>query len=77
MALEVFSMDLKNNQITVREILSNPQAVALFHRELPALASSPMLRMSQSLTLESLLRLAKGNLPSQQIQRILKDLQEI
>lgn len=70
-------MDLKNNQITVREILSNPQAVALLHRELPNLANSPMLRMSQGLTLDSLLRLAKGKLPPQQVQRIMKELQEI
>ena len=36
-------MNLKNGQITVGEVLSNPNARALLQREYPALLNHPML----------------------------------
>ena len=45
-------MYLKNNQITVRELLSDPQARQLFQKEFPQWSHSPMLPMMQNMTLE-------------------------
>ena len=44
-------MNLKNGQITVGEVLSNPNARALLQREYPALINHPMLGMARGMTL--------------------------
>ena len=55
-------MDLKNYQVTVREILANPAAKAVIRRELPEVMNSPLLSFAQSMTLRQVLSLA-GNIP--------------
>ena len=59
-------MDLKNYQVTVREILTNPAAKAVIRRELPEVMNSPLLQV---------LSLA-GNIPQEKRDRILAALKE-
>lgn len=70
-------MYLKNNQITVRELLSDPQARQLFQREFPQWAHTPMLSMMQNMTLEGVLSLAKGHVPEQKINQVLSQLEQL
>lgn len=70
-------MDLKNNQITVRELLSNPQARRLLQSEFPMIVNSPLLQMAQNMTLQSVLYLAKGQIPQYKINQVLERLKEI
>ena len=53
-------MNLKNGQITVGEVLSNPNARALLQREYPALLNHPMLGMARGMTLNQVLVMARG-----------------
>ncbi len=68
-------MDLKNNQITVGEILANPQAKDLLKREFPEVANPFLLSLAHSMTLASILELAKGRYPQDRIDRVLTELQ--
>ena len=68
-------MDLKNYQVTVREILTNPAAKAVIRRELPEVMNSPLLSFAQSMTLRPVLSLA-GNIPQEKRDRILAALKE-
>ena len=68
-------MDLKNYQVTVREILATPAAKAVIRRELPEVMNSPLLSFAQSMTLRQVLSLA-GNIPQEKRDRILAALKE-
>lgn len=70
-------MDLRNNQITVREILANPKAKELLEREYPELLNNPMLGMFQNMTLENLLKYANGIVPQSKINQILDHLKTL
>jgi len=70
-------MDLKNNQITVREILENPKAKEIIRRNYPDVLNNPMLGMFQNTTLESLLKYASGIIPQNKINQILLELEKI
>ena len=69
------TLDLKNYQVTVREILTNPAAKAVIRRELPEVMNSPLLSFAQSMTLRQVLSLA-GNIPQEKRDRILAALKE-
>ena len=62
-------MNLKNNQITVRELLADPRAKAVFQRRFGTWMKHPLVGAAQSLTLAQLLELAAVYLP----QTVLKD----
>lgn len=70
-------MNLKNNEITVGEIISNPEAKDLFKREFPEVMNPFMLQLAQGMTLASVLELAKGRYPQEKIDRVLAELQAI
>ncbi len=70
-------MDLRNNEITVGEIISNPDAKALLKREFPEVASPIMLQLGKNMTLTAVLELAKGRYPKEKIDRVLAELQAI
>lgn len=69
-------MDLKNGNITVREILGNPQAKALLERELPQVMSSPLLAMASSMKLNQVLSFAGGKIPTQKLEELLEQLKK-
>lgn len=70
-------MNLKNGQITVGEVLSNPNARALLRREYPALFNHPMLGMARGMTLNQVLGMARGKVSQQQVNRLFEQLSRI
>ena len=70
-------MDLKNNQITVGELLNIPKARQILNRRFPALAASPAILVAKSWTVTQVLQFAKGKVPDKDIQAALRDLQQL
>ena len=70
-------LDLKNYQITVRELLSDPQARQLLQREFPKWCHSPLISLVQNMTLQGVLGLAKPHVPVSKINRVLSELEQI
>ena len=70
-------MNLKNGQITVGEVLSNPNARALLQREYPALLNHPMLGRARGMTLNQVLGMARGKVSQQQVNRLFEQLSRI
>ena len=70
-------MDLRNGNITLRELLANPRAKALLTREFPQFTSGPMLMMGKNMSLSRILGHARGRVPQQQLDRVLRQLQEL
>ena len=70
-------MNLKNGQITVGEVLSNPNARALLQREYLALLNHPMLGMARGMTLNQVLGMARGKVSQQQVNRLFEQLSRI
>ena len=68
-------MDLRNNQITVGEVLTNPEAKALLSSEFPEVANPFLLSLAHNMTLASILELAKGRYPQEKINEVLVRLQ--
>ena len=70
-------MNLKNKQITIGELLANPQAKRIAQREFPQLMRNPfVISMARGMTLQQALGYA-GNLYREQIDRILAELERI
>lgn len=70
-------MNLYNNQITVGQLLDNPQARAVLDREFPGLTANPLVRSARGLTLARVLQLMAGQVSPAQVQRVLTALAEI
>jgi len=70
-------MDLKNQKITVGELLDDPRSRAVFQRRFGHLMNSPLVRAGRSLTLEQLIALASAKLPRQVIQETLEELRRV
>lgn len=70
-------MNLNNNQITVKELLSNPKAKAIFQKEIPQIINHPKLNLVANLKLSEILVYAKGYLPQYKIDSILRQLEEV
>ena len=70
-------MDLRNNKITLGEILKNEEAKKLLKKELGVFYSSPMMAFAKNMTVDKILRYAKGKIDDEQIAGILKKLENI
>lgn len=70
-------MDLRNNQITVGEIMKNPQAAALFKREFPEWAGSPLIRMASGMPLSKVLKIAKKHIAEEKITTFINKLEQV
>lgn len=70
-------MNLKNGQITVGELLQNPGARKIFHRLSPISINSPIVRAARGMTLNELMRKARGWMTQDQINEILEELKRI
>lgn len=75
--IEVIFLDLKNNQITIQELLRNPKAKELFQKRFGEWMKHPLFAAAQSLTLAQLMDLAKVYLPQNVIQSTLNDLRRL
>ncbi|MCI8423072.1 MAG: hypothetical protein HFF50_06040 [Lawsonibacter sp.] len=70
-------MDLRNQTITVGELLDNPRSNAVFQRRFGKLMRHPMVGAARSLTLKQLAEMAAVYLPPRTIQDTLKELQQL
>lgn len=73
-------MNLRNGQISVREILQNPQARGLIQREVPQLAgmlNSPMAVAWQGMTLNAVAAQARRFMPASRVQYLIQCLQNL
>lgn len=67
-------MDLRNNHITVRELLNDPKAKAVLERRFPGAMGMPIVVASGALTLERTLKLVSAYIPQRAIEETLKEL---
>ena len=77
LALEVITMELRNQAITVGELLDDPRSKAVFQRRFGKLMQHPMVNASRSLTLKQLIEMAGVYLPAKTIQDTLRELQQL
>ncbi len=70
-------MDLKNNQITLGEILKNPKAEHIFVKFLPELMNPFLLRQARKMTLVNILKLATGPSAPEKITKVIYMLEMI
>ena len=70
-------MDLRNQSITVGELLDNPKSRAVFQRRFGRLMNHPMVGAAHSLTLRQLAEMAAVYLPQKVIQETLEELRRL
>lgn len=70
-------MDLRNYNITVGEVLRNPQAKALLQKELPMVMRHPMLPVASAIPLRDIINNAGGYVSPKKMQSILEKLSKI
>ena len=70
-------MDLRNNNITVGELLDNPKSRAVFQRRFGKFMKHPMVGAARSLTLSQLAEMAAVYLPQKTIQDTLRELEQL
>ena len=67
-------MDLRNQTITVGELLDNPKSRAVFQRRFGKLLNHPMAGAARTLTLKQLAEMAAVYLPPKTIRDTLEEL---
>ena len=70
-------MDLKNNRITVGELLDNERSQAVFQRRFGKWMKHPMVTAGRSLTLAQLMELAKIYVSPKVIEETWKELKNL
>ena len=70
-------MDLRQNQITVGELLQNPRARAVFQRRFGKFMNHPMVKAARSLTLKQLAEMASVYLPKKTIDDTIRELHQL
>lgn len=70
-------MDLKNDRITVGELLDDPKARAVFQRRFGKWMKHPMVAASRTLTLGQLMEMAGVWLPKKTIQETWQELSRL
>ncbi len=70
-------MNLRNQQITVAELLGNKEANAVFQRRFGRYMNHPMVAAANSLTLRQLVDLAAVWLPQKVIRETLEELERL
>ena len=70
-------MNLKNNKITVGELLDYAPARAVFQRRFPMVMRHPMLGAARTVTLEQLISMAGNYIPQKKIHETLEELKKV
>ena len=70
-------MDLQNGNITVNQILRNPAAKNLLYQEIPQFMNPMMLSMGRNMTLNQVVKHARGRLSQQKINHLLTQLGQV
>ena len=76
MGVEVIDVDLRNDRITVAELLDNERSRAVFQRRFGKWMKHPMVSAARSLTLAQLMEMAKVWLPQKVIEETWKELKQ-
>lgn len=69
-------MDLKNNKITVGELMDYQPARAVFQKNFPMVMRHPLLGAARSVTLEQVIALAGDKIPRKKIRETLNELRK-
>ena len=64
-------MDLKNNRITVGELMDNPRSRTIFQRRFPMVLKHPPVGAARTVTLEQILGFAQAYIPQKKIDEVL------
>lgn len=70
-------MDLKNNRITVGELLDNPRSREVFQNRFPMVMKHPLLGAARTVTLDQLIAFAGAYVPKSVIQSTLQELMRL
>ena len=70
-------MDLRNNQITVGELLGHPAARQVLARRFPQMIGRPIVAASGGMTLERAMKLARAYVSPKVLQETLEELRRI
>jgi len=73
----VISLDLRNNKITVAELLDNERSRAVFQRRFGKWMKHPMVNAARSLTLEQLMEMARVYIPQKTINETWNELRQL
>ncbi len=70
-------MNLRNGQITVGELLSNPAVRRLAQQEFPGIINHPMLHSAYNMPISQVMAMARGRVPQAKINRLLQTLESL
>lgn len=70
-------MNLKNNKITVGELLSYAPAKAVIQKHFPMVMRHPMMGAARTMTLEQILAVAQGYVPQRKLEEALNELRKV
>jgi len=70
-------LDLRQNQITVKELLANPRSHSVFQKRFGKWMNHPLVGAAHSLTLAQLMDLAKVYIPQSTIRETLEELKRL
>lgn len=70
-------MNLKNNQITMKEVLANPAAKTMLNKRFPHVMNHPLASAAGTLTLAQVIEFAKVYVPQSTINDLVRDLQKL
>ena len=70
-------MNLRNYEITVAEVLKNPQARALLQKEFPQVMNHPMFAMAQGMPLREVINRAKNFVPKVKMNQLIAQLKKM
>lgn len=70
-------MDLKNNKITVGELLDQPAARAVLAKKFPLVMKKPLTGAARTVTLEQLVSFLSPYLPAAVIQSTMNELRKL
>ena len=71
-------MDLRNNQITMGELLADPRSRAVLQQYFPQFVNNPMMvHLGRNRPLQQVLGMARGHIPADKLQKALEALRNI
>ena len=71
------NMDLKHNQITMRELLKNKQAYSLLYQEFPMFMTPAILQNIRPLTLQQIIQMVRPYISRPKLNMVLEQLENI
>ena len=71
------NMDLKHNQITMRELLRNKQAYSLLYKEFPMFMTPAILQNIRPLTLQQIIQMVRPYISRPKLNMLLEQLENI